>query len=97
MLKLWDTPLSDETKGDLIDRVSGKIAQHRLETPAILFLEMHKPLANIAGHAALAFSPFMIPFIGFRTVDEYSQFFADRENIEALIERLEKIRVRPES
>lgn len=51
---------------------------------------MHKPLANVAGHAAIAFSPFLVPFVGFNAVDDYSQFFSKRENIEALIQRIEQ-------
>ena len=74
----------------MIERVALQIKKRHLETPAILFLEMHKPLANVAGHAAIAFSPFVMPFLGFKTVDEYSLFFSDRENIETLIRCLEE-------
>lgn len=93
MLRMWEKPLNDEEKQKLLERVAKEISKRRLETPAILFLEMHKPLANVAGHAAIAFSPFLMPFLGFKTVDEYSQFFADRENIEALITKLEDSRL----
>lgn len=89
MLKVWEQPLTEETKAALIERVATQIEKRRLNVPAIMFLEMHKPLANLVGHAAIAFSPFMMPFLGFKTVDEYSQFFSDRENVEQLIRRLE--------
>lgn len=89
MLKVWEQPLTEETKAALIERVATQIEKRRLNVPAIMFLEMHKPLANLVGHAAIAFSPFMMPFLGFKTVDEYSQFFSDRKNVEQLIRRLE--------
>lgn len=89
---MWEQPLSDEEKTKIVERVAAEIKKRRLETPAILFLEMHKPLANVVGHAAIAFSPFIMPFLGFRTVDEYSQFFSDRANVESLISALEKPR-----
>lgn len=89
MLRIWDKPLSDEDKTNLVQRLSQEIKKRHLETPAILFLEMHKPLANVVGHAAVAFSPFIMPFLGFKTVDEYSQFFSDRSNVEMLIQELE--------
>lgn len=55
-----------------------------------MMLEMHKPLANLAGNAAVAFSPFLIPFLGFQNVDDYSRFFAKRENWDRLIEAIER-------
>lgn len=90
MLKMWDEPQSEETAEAILDRVTQKIARFGLHSPAILFFEMHKPLANVAGHAAIAFSPFLVPFVGFNAVDDYSQFFSKRENIEALIQRIEQ-------
>jgi hypothetical protein len=89
MPAIWDNPLTDEQRETIIRRVSEEISKRKLETPAILFLEMHKPLANIAAHAMIAVSPFVMPFFGFRSVDEYSQFVSDRRNIELLIQRLE--------
>lgn len=89
MLEMWEKPLSPEETARLIDRAVEQIKKRRLEVPAILFLEMHKPLAGIAGHAAVAFSPFLMPLFGFKNVDDYSQFLSKRENIEMLIRRLE--------
>ncbi len=90
MRNLWVEPLSPERREEIINRVASVIKRHRLEMPAILFLEMHKPLANVAAHIGLGVSPFLMPFLGFKTVDEYTQFISDRENIEALICRLEE-------
>jgi hypothetical protein len=89
MLRIWEKPLTEEDKARIVARAASEIKKRRLETPAILFLEMHKPLANVAGHAAIAFSPFIMPFLGFKTVDEYSQFFSERANVELLIQALE--------
>lgn len=92
---IWETPLTEEQKEKIIEKVVAEVKKRGLETPAILFLEMHKPLANVAAHAAIAFSPFVMPFLGFKTVDEYSQFVSSRENIERLIRRLEGSDTRP--
>lgn len=90
MHNLWAQPLSPDRKEEIINRVVNVIKRHRMEMPAILFLEMHKPLANVAAHLGLGISPFLMPFFGFETIDEYTQFISDRENIEALIRRLEE-------
>jgi len=90
MLRLWDKPLSEEEREEIAQKIAKEIKKRGLEAAAILALEMHKPLANIAGHAALAFSPFLIPILGFQFVDRYSQFISERENIETLIRLLEE-------
>ncbi len=71
------------------------IHKRGLETPAILFLEMHKPLAGLASQSMVVFSPFLIPFLGFKGVDDYSQLVGDRAAIESVIQRLEDLRLNP--
>lgn len=92
MLPVWDKPLTEEDIEQMIERVAGEVGKRGLETPAILFLEMHKPLANVFAHGALAFSPFLMPFLGFDRVDRYTQFMASPQNVERLIQRIEALR-----
>jgi hypothetical protein len=40
------------------------IRSKRLETPATLFLEIHRPLMPLAWPAAVLFGPFIAPFLG---------------------------------
>lgn len=61
-----------------------------METSAILALEMHKPLANVFAHGALAFSPFLVPFLGFENVNDYSRLLRKRDNVERLLVLLEQ-------
>jgi len=89
MLPVWDKPLTEDEIEAMIERVAGEVGKRGLETPAILFLEMHKPLANVFAHGALAFSPFLMPFLGFDRVDRYTQFMASPQNVERLIQRIE--------
>jgi hypothetical protein len=51
---------------------------------------MHKPLAFLSSQAVVAFSPFLVPFVGFDNLNDYSRLMSDRENFERLIQRLEK-------
>ena len=55
----------------------------------MLALEMHKPLAGITAHAAVAFSPFFAPFIGFDKTSDYTQLFSKRENWDKLVDIIE--------
>lgn len=89
MFDLWKEPLTEEERERLLDKAAQEILKRKLEMPAVLFLEMHKPLAYVSGQAAVAFSPFLIPFLGFDNVNNYSRLFSDRENIERLMKKLE--------
>jgi hypothetical protein len=89
MFDLWKEPLTEEQRDQLLDKAAHEIQKRKLEMPAVLFLEMHKPLSYVASHAALAFSPFLVPFVGFDNLNNYSQLLADRENVERLLQKLE--------
>ena len=90
MLNLWEDELTAEEETGLLDTLEREIRKRKLEVPAIMFFEMQKPLANIAGHFALATSPFLVPIIGYKNVNDYSRLLSKRENVEKLIVRLEK-------
>jgi hypothetical protein len=62
-----------------------------METPAILFLEMNKPVAFIASQGMVALSPFVAPFVGYENVRLASRLFEDRQNVELLIRRIEDL------
>ena len=89
MNDFWDEELTQEETDRLLDKAAHEIRKRRMETPAILALEMHKPLTGIASHAVVAFSPFMIPFFGYDGVHDMSRLLKDRRNVERLIQRLE--------
>jgi hypothetical protein len=82
----------------LLDRVAARIAELRLETPAILTLETAKPLSVVAGQAMLFLEP--IVQVVFR-LPEYRRFASlveRRDALEALtraIERAAERRERP--
>ena len=89
MFNFWEDELTPEQTDALIGKAADEIRKRKLNMPAALFLEMHKPLGNLAGHAAMAFSPFLVPFLGFNTVNDYSRLMSNRDNIEKLLQRLE--------
>lgn len=85
----WSEELTPEQTEALLDKATLEFSKRGLQAPAILFFEMHKPLANVLGHASLAFSPFLVPILGYGAVNDYSRLLSKRENVEALIQRLE--------
>lgn len=88
MFEFWDTEDSDEDVAELIDKAANDIRKRGLVTPAIMAIEMHRPLANVGAHAAVVFAPFLVPFLGLSTFASYTRIFRKRENIEKLLDRL---------
>lgn len=91
-----DQELSEERKEAIIQAVVQRVSRYRMEMPAILFLEMHKPLSFLASQAVIVGSPFMVPFLGFERVGAFSAFLKDRENVERLIRCIEQAAVERE-
>lgn len=89
-MDFWQSELTEEEADRMIEQCSDAILARKLQAPAVAMLEMHKPLGFLAGHAALAFSPFIVPFFGFDSVNDYSRLLKDRSLIERLIQRIEE-------
>lgn len=85
------TPLTDERKNEVIESLAKKIAGRRLEMPAVLFLDMHKPLSFIASQSLLVAMPFLAPVFGAQGIADLSKLLADRDNVETLIKRIEEM------
>ncbi len=93
MFNFWENELSEEQTQSLLEKCDNEIRKRGLEAPAILFLEMNKPVANVMAHAGLAVSPFLVPFFGFDFVNDYSNLLQKRDNVERLICMLEAPKV----
>lgn len=85
------TPITDERRDEIIDSIARKIVGRRLEMPAVLFLDMHKPLSFIASQSMLVAMPFLGMIFGAQPVADLSKVLAERENVETLIKRIEEM------
>jgi hypothetical protein len=90
MNEFWERELTEEEVEQLIERATAEVTKRRMAVPAVVFLEMHKPVANVAAHAALAFAPFLVPLFGFDFVNDYSRLITKRDHVERLIQRIEE-------
>ena len=90
MYDLWKSELGEQETEELIAKAASEIKKRKLQVPAMLLFEMHKPLAFVSSQAAIVFSPFLVPFLGFEGVNDYSRLFANRDNVEKLLQRLEE-------
>lgn len=70
-----------------IKAIADKIAKLNLSVPCAFLLEAHIPLSGIIHNLSLAGAPFLYSFKGYQNL---SNFFAERENLEKLLEELHK-------
>ena len=86
----WDAELSEAERDRLIESLVEKVHRYKMESAAIFFLEMHKPLTYVASQSMLLGSGFLAPLFGPENVQKYSKLFETRENVERLIRRIEE-------
>ena len=97
MFDFWKDELTEEQTQELLDKCSNEIRRRQLEAPAIVFLEMHKPFANVFAHGGLTLAPVLVPLFGFDFVNDYSNLLQKRDNVERLICMLEVARSEKEN
>ena len=79
-----------EEEADLkLREIAGEIRKRKLELPAILLFESHKPLSYVGGQAIVFFAPFLVPILGYQKVQDYARLLNRRDSIERLLQYLE--------
>jgi hypothetical protein len=85
-------PLTPEERERAMDEIVSRIRRYGLETPALFFLEMNRPLAGIAGLASFMATPLFGAFLGLNRVEKYAAMIADPDALDALARRLDEAR-----
>lgn len=83
--------LSADRRDQLIEGLARRLDSWSLATPAVAFLETHKPLSFIASQSLLVFQPLLTMFLDDVSLEEYVLLLEDRSNIERVICRLEEL------
>ena len=90
--------LDTARRQQLIDRIAHRIAGLGMTAPAVLFLEMNKPLAFMGAQLLLAAQPFLSLTFDQADLRDFAEIIEERSGVEQLIARLESIRTeRPSS
>lgn len=82
----------DQSAEDFADRVAEKIVEIKLTVPALLFLELHRPLGTFFHTSALFAQPFVSPFLGAEKVNGFIEFLNNPENLGLVIRAIERKR-----
>ena len=86
----WDADVPDDVRDQLLEKIVGIVRRWRLETPAILFLEMSAPLSHLGGQGLIAFAPFIAPVLpgGLPELQRLSKILEKPANVRLLIDRI---------
>lgn len=82
--------MEEEKYDEIIERIVKRILQLRMEIPAILLLETMKPLSFVASQFFVFLEPFVQSIFSFKNYEKFYRMLENRENIEKIIEELEK-------
>ena len=85
----WDRELTIEERDALIANIAKRVVAHKMQVPAILFLEMHRPFSFLAGQSLILGSGFLAPIFGAENLQKCAKLLESRENVERLIQRIE--------
>lgn len=75
-------------KQEIIEKLSRAIISRQLQSPAVLFLELNRPLGFLMSQAALFARPFLGFFLQPEDVSAAAEVLADPESFDQLLERL---------
>ncbi len=75
----------------LIEEVATWVVKRRLETPALLFLEAHKPFSFLAGQALVVGTPFLAPLFGTRRTEITARLLDTPDFADRLADRIERL------
>ena len=84
------TEPSDEQRA-VVDRVCREVVRRQLVTPALMFLEMSRPLNYITAQTLHFFAPFVSIVAGGHGHRHFAAFLEQRGSIEYMVRRIEEL------
>lgn len=79
-----------EQSEQLLEQLSQQICRWKLALPAIVFLEVTRPLSFLASQTLLLCQPLINAFYEAPQIAGYAELLADRTNLDRLVARLEE-------
>ncbi len=84
-----DEPLDVGQRDALLARLAGAVADRRMECPAILALEMHRPLSFLGSQMLAVLTPMLAPAVGLQNMNLAYRLLEDPDNVNRLIDEIE--------
>jgi hypothetical protein len=78
-----------EKQEEILDKVAVRIVNYGMAVPAILFLEVHRPLNVLGSSVMIILQPFVHSILDYQDFGRLAVILEKRENIGKLIDRIE--------
>jgi hypothetical protein len=83
--------LTEEERDRILERAAREVVRRRMQMPAVLALELHRPLSFLGSQALIVFTPLLAPAFGLDNLQKLSLLLEDRANLDRLIDRIEEL------
>jgi len=90
-MPLPDLDLAPEERDAILDRIAHEMVRRRLEAPAVLCLEAHRPLQFLLSQGLIVFTPILSMLFGAAPLEKLLLLMQERENLDRLIGRIEAL------
>jgi len=88
---MFASDISVERRDEVLTKIAQKIVDMRLTPVAVVMLESSKPLSFVGSQLMVFFQPIVTSLFPFRQYDEVAALLEERANVEALIQKIEKL------
>jgi hypothetical protein len=88
---MFASDISVERREEILTKIAQKVVDLRLTPVAIVMLESSKPLSFVGSQLMVFMQPIVTSVFPFHQYDEVAALLEDRANVEALIQKIEKL------
>jgi len=88
---MFASDISVERREEVLTKIAQKVVDLRLTPVAVVMLESSKPLSFVGSQLMVFFQPIVTSLFPFRQYDEVAALLEERTNVEALIQKIEKL------
>ncbi len=88
---MFASDMSVERRDEILTKIAQKVVDLRLTPVAIVMLESSKPLSFVGSQLMVFMQPIVTAVFPFHQYDEITALLEDRANVEALIQKMEKL------
>lgn len=88
---MFASDLPVQRRDEVLTKIAQKIVDLRLTPVAIVMLESAKPLSFVGSQLMVFFQPIVTSLFPFQQYDEVAALLEERTNVEALIQKIEKL------
>ncbi|MBN2465406.1 hypothetical protein JXD38_07260 [candidate division WOR-3 bacterium] len=88
---MFASDISVERREEILIKIAQKVVDLRLTPVAVVMLESSKPLSFVGSQMMVFLQPIVTSVFPFHQYDEIAALLEDRANVEALIQKIEKL------